>query len=373
MYMYLLDTSEDERRAAKEAFSQVFGPDSITGREVRVLEGQYGVGQLKGWYGQMINVITLPGVAATDIYEAKNRLWIGLERGDAQDGVEAELTTLGIPREAVIIQVIGSPVLDSHSLQDSFTEVEGGIQIQVSGRGRCSLGFITKRSGEMGFVTASHCTSQRGGGADLGVFYQPDTAGTAIGYETIDPSFFDNSEDSDCPVGRQCRYSDSAFIKLYHQTTGFDRGAIARPVCVNCSTNELNIDHSNPEFRVVDDTSVAFGSIDGETVHKVGRSTGWTSGTITNVCVNWDASNLDGITYLCQNMVNYDSAGGDSGGPVFKKVDSPSEGDVHLYGIHVGHHLFHTTTIKFFSQLNYITMELDVNGSWYSCDPSFSC
>ena len=69
------------------------------------------------------------------------------------------------------------------------------------------------------------------------------------------------------------------------------------------------------------------------TIHKVGRTTGWTSGTVTGTCVNVNVSGSN-IQQLCQTLVTNNSAAivgaGDSGSPTFKIT---SGDNVQLVGI----------------------------------------
>jgi hypothetical protein len=53
----------------------------------------------------------------------------------------------------------------------------------------------------------------------------------------------------------------------------------------------------------------------GQVVGKVGRTTGWTTGKVTNTCVNVE---IDDIVQLCQTIVAARAGGGDSGAPVFR-------------------------------------------------------
>ena len=54
----------------------------------------------------------------------------------------------------------------------------------------------------------------------------------------------------------------------------------------------------------------------GETVNKVGRTTGWSQGRVTSTCVNVNVSGSD-ITQLCQTAVSATVGAGDSGSDVF--------------------------------------------------------
>jgi hypothetical protein len=59
----------------------------------------------------------------------------------------------------------------------------------------------------------------------------------------------------------------------------------------------------------------------GQTVNKVGRTTGWTQGLVTNTCVNTGVSGSN-IVQLCQTFVSAGVGGGDSGSPVFRGTSS---------------------------------------------------
>src|SRR5262249_7909870 len=64
--------------------------------------------------------------------------------------------------------------------------------------------------------------------------------------------------------------------------------------------------------------------LSGETVFKVGRTTGWSDGEADDTCV--DISPVDhngndpGNTFLCQNRVKRHAVAGDSGSPVFQSI-----------------------------------------------------
>ncbi len=76
--------------------------------EVRALQGQYSWSQLTTWYdcywqqGRSVSDVTMG-----DVDEAKNRLTFGVMDEGQVALVEQELAALGIPREAVNIEVTG--------------------------------------------------------------------------------------------------------------------------------------------------------------------------------------------------------------------------------------------------------------------------
>jgi hypothetical protein len=56
--------------------------------------------------------------------------------------------------------------------------------------------------------------------------------------------------------------------------------------------------------------------VQGQEANKIGRTTGWTYGTVTETCVDVLASGTNHIR-LCQSIVDAGVNSGDSGSPVF--------------------------------------------------------
>ena len=79
------------------------------------------------------------------------------------------------------------------------------------------------------------------------------------------------------------------------------------------------------DFRITAEGSAVVGNV----VNKVGRTTGWSQGSVTNTCVNTNVSGTN-ITQICQNFVSATVGSGDSGSPVFQII---SGNDVRLVGI----------------------------------------
>ena len=69
----------------------------------------------------------------------------------------------------------------------------------------------------------------------------------------------------------------------------------------------------------------------GQTLDKVGRTTGWTVGTVMQTCIDTFVADTD-IALICQTRVLSGLGGGDSGSPVFES-QAPFTNDVTLYGI----------------------------------------
>jgi hypothetical protein len=194
------------------------------------------------------------------------------------------------------------------TLRDNVRPVEGGLQIRFTNY-LCSLGFVAVRDVVMGYVTASHCSTTQGS-ADSTKYYQPLNQNTDefIGTEIADPSFFRNG---DCPRGRKCRYSDANFSRG-DSNVGFSLGSIAKTNGVNTGSLETAGTFS---IGAKDSATV------NQTANKVGRTTGWTQGTVTNTCADTGVSGTN-IVLLCQDFVENKGttivSAGDSGSPVFR-------------------------------------------------------
>ena len=210
-------------------------------------------------------------------------------------------------------------VFATTTLQDYVRPLEGGLQISFVDGGLaylCTLGFNAVRDGVDGFVVNSHCTTDQFG-LDGTNHYQPwlSPSSNLVGNEIADPPSFR------CAPGRKCRYSDAA----YDQRAGDDQatlGSIARPSALG----SLEIAGS---FNVVGEA--AGNAAVGDTLNKVGRTTGWTQGPVTNSCVDTGVSGTN-ILLLCQDFVKANVGGGDSGSPVFG-IAPGANNDVILNGI----------------------------------------
>jgi len=280
---------------------------------VRLLPGRYTFRQLKEWHDQLFpHVFEIEGVTLTDIDEARNRLRIGVEDEAAAEAVIQTLGSLGVPREAILVEEV-EPILPMATLRDQVRPLIGGLQINFPGY-LCTLGFNAVRSGVAGFVTASHCTNVQGG-VESTPYWQPlEAADTFIGTEIADPLY---TWRVGCPRGRLCRYSDSAFAQLAPGVTA-SLGVLAK-------TDALGSLTLSGGFQI---TAEATRRLTGETLNKVGRTTGWSRGPITQTCVNVSVTGTR-IVLLCQDFVQATVAAGDSGSPVFKITD----GGVTLYGV----------------------------------------
>jgi hypothetical protein len=143
------------------------------------------------------------------------------------------------------------------------------------------------------------------------------------------------------------------------------RGFIARPTSVN--TGALTISHTTPRFRIVGETAFP---VVGETLNKVGRTTGWTRGPVSATCRNTNVLGTN-ITLLCQDFVDAGVSGGDRGSSGFRVTNSPAAGDVRLYGLLWGSS---GGTRFVFGALGSFNIQRSTElGPLTTCAPGFSC
>ena len=316
LQVYLTDITQ--AAAAEAAIANKFGRERIPPGGIKVLSGKYDFLQLKGWHDRHRFVtLALPGVISTGVSESENQLKIRVDSQASIAQVEQELSRLGVPREMVNI-VVSKPfeISSGHTLIDKQRPLLGGIQIQISSGG-CTLGFLAVRDGVAGFVTNSHCVGQ--GGLTGFAIHQPtfvDETTNLIGVEMVDPQWEEGGGlvAGQCPSGRRCRFSDSAFIRR-------DSGTGQTPAIWanfgSIALADLNSMAFNGSIVKIREERIApLSPLEGEHLEKVGRSTGRTGGEVIDTCEDVN-STVSNFTVLCQSRVEAAQALGDSGAPVF--------------------------------------------------------
>lgn len=238
------------------------------------------------------------------------QLVFGIDHPRAEAQIRAIMSRTGVSASAYRI-VAAEPIrFMNTTLRTEHRPTVGGIQIHWS-QYVCTLGFNVDHAGGRSFITNSHCTTNQGA-LDGTAYYQPVSSvnPTPIAFEAADPGY---GNLPGCSRGKKCRYSDAARA-LYEEGTASTRGGIAKTTGVN--SGSLTTDGS---FTITAQNNTAT-SYSG-TVHKVGRTTGWTSGNVTNTCATVNVSGSN-IQLLCQTLVQRSGTvivgGGDSGSPVFQ-------------------------------------------------------
>jgi hypothetical protein len=295
------------RGAAMQALNAELRQMGLSRGDVRVLPAAYRWTELSAWHEQGTGAaLAVDGVVWTDADESSNRVRIGVADLAAMAQVRGELARLGIPAGALLIER-ADPIENMVGLRDVVTPKMGGIQIHFPGF-LCTLGFNARDGTEASFITNSHCSGTQGG-VQSTPYWQPlqSVAGTQIATEVEDPAY---TSGGGCPAGRVCRRSDASRAQ-YINNTQFALGKIARTQ--NSKNGSLNI-VGDFTITAADDGTDNFPI--GITLNKVGRTTGWSSGKVTQTCVNTGVSGTN-IVQFCQTFVRAKVNSGDSGSPTF--------------------------------------------------------
>jgi hypothetical protein len=316
--MYLKDPGQ--RGNAERALLPYLSSHGVAATRVQVKPGRFSWDELENWQSRVsAEALKLPGAVFVDADEANNRVTIGVERGKGAQ-VRGALARLGLPAGAAVVQeteavtfaVAPKPKPTAKpgsgvSLQGRVRPLEGGIQINFPGF-LCTLGFSANDGSQRSFITNSHCTTNQGG-VDNTPYWQPlqSVDPTQIATEVEDPTY--TTTLPGCPAGRVCRRADASraayTAAIPASSVAFGKIAkTARP-----SKGSLSI---SGQFSITAEGE----AVVGQTVNKVGRTSGWSQGAVTNVCVNTNVSGSN-VTELCQDFVSASVGAGDSGSPVF--------------------------------------------------------
>lgn len=250
------------------------------------------------------------------------------------------------------VALVPPPTLN-HQTSDPLA---GGLEVHLvhpdGSTHACTLGFVARRNGQLGLVTASHCTSGTYGLDNNDVFQ---LFPREVGTESVDPYGYT------CGFFSECRGSDAAFfasgggvemaVGLIMRTTFPNGGGLSGGL------GSLEVDPQKPHFIVTaqENNDLVAGTV----VNKMGRTTGWTHGTIKQTCVD---HYLEGNHLIrCAYEASYVADHGDSGAPVWVADGFTCSRCVKLAGIHNGRATPGNDQARF-SKLARIKSDMD--GTW---------
>ncbi|WP_130403519.1 hypothetical protein [Micromonospora violae] len=344
------DVQDAFRRQPAAALALSEGATALAkpGTRVRTVEVSYTFAQLKKWQTVMDALLADGVVTFTDADERNNTVTVGVSDQGARADIVRYAKKAGVPSDALNVV---EATFGRQSLRDDHRPVSGGQQISyalpVIGdvgtiwyTASCTLGvtarIVNTSPAVPGYLTNSHCSTDYAE-TDYVYHWQPEipwgalwNTANRIGYEVLDPSLYTgNPYGSDalaCPSGYQCRLSDAAFGAFDGDYTSTPTGWIARP----STTGTINWNGSD-KYRIT-----ATGTPTGA-IRAVGRTSGMTTGTITQSCVRIsNIADMPNIGQNCQYLGTYSSQPGDSGGPVFRVTNSPLTNDVTFVGLNWG-------------------------------------
>lgn len=358
--------------AMRAALNAEFEALGRPGLPVRVVQAEYGFADLDRWVGLLTPALAGPGLVFTEIDERSNRIRIGIANAPAREAIEHALARAGVPRAAALIETTERPKLFfTGTLRSRISPLTAGSQItywtSYDQKSECTYGPNVLWQGARHMLVNSHCTPPQGGPTVGTSIWQPKVptweyqrGKYQVGEEIQDPDW--RTDIYGCISGYVCRYSDAALIRFRYADRDWDLGGVMRtrqPATLPTIYGTLDLDFSNWSFEM---TGIAADLFVGDVINKVGRTTGWTVGTLESACRNIFFE-LNHRGYLCSGVVKAGAGEGDSGSPVFWTTSS---GQHRLAGM-----LFGGLTnggdgrsgdTYYFSNWRYIDYELGVPG-----------
>jgi hypothetical protein len=305
-----------------------------TARRIVSQQVDYSFSQLADWRNRLIPVISqITGFVALDLDERRNLIWLGVRPADEQAAratLAAKLPEIGVPSQAVEVSPSEAGTARAGtSLNERHRPLFGGIRIETSSSA-CTLGVTAAHwpgvpyQYRVGFITASHC-SDRLWYPDNTQFDQHEyltTYDNYVGTEYLDPDA--DSCGNIWAWYSDCRQSDANFVST-KDIAEIRLGKIAKTT-ERCSGNWYCTPNlASDTLQIVADAVDLYA---GFTIDKMGITSGWTTGEITNTCVeHLFAGGLLQCAYYATTFID----SGDSGGPFFDYY--PARGnDVYIAG-----------------------------------------
>lgn len=292
-------------------------------KTVRMSPAVYTLSQLVAWQEALFPVLVkTPEFQLIGANVKLNRLAIGLTDKAAEHTVLDIIRQVGIPLEAVTIEIEGQHVPLS-GLRGTWRPTFGGVQLMPDASGGevgvCSLGFnVTTPNGDKYALTAAHCVVEWDyATGHLGdEWWQPGSLPqNKIGTVQMNPAW--TSTDTRCvSTASLCTLADVAGIR-YLDPAAFAKSVARTTCCIGPYNGEgsLTVVGQWPVTAIVS-PSLAQGAY----VEKLGRTTGWTKGQVDLACAHlvFQLGSVGPYTVICTTRVSGSWADrGDSGGPEY--------------------------------------------------------
>lgn len=306
--------------AARGAVQRELARLRRSGVEVRVRPARFRFADLDRWLHAARPALPTRDLVFTEIDERTNRIRVAVADESARPRAEQALASAGAPAEAAVV-VVERRAEGYASLLDRTRPYRAGTEIEGNwgtGKSVCTYGWNVLYNGVPYMIVNSHCTKNFGGPYVETEVYQDHVVSSLlkplyyVGKEYQDPNF--RTDLYGCYAALGCRFADAALVRITNNNYAYDLGGVARtvgPTSLPSYYGSLTIDDNNPRFGMAGTLSDLFV---GDVVNKVGRTTGWTTGTVVATCRDVYYGDRG---YLCSGSVNGPAGRGDSGSPVF--------------------------------------------------------
>ena len=209
------------------------------------------------------------------------------------------------------------------SVREYYRPVFGGLQLvnEEGGPvlwGVCTLGWnvVNASTLEEGFLTAGHCLNPPlpvSTGLLGARFTNNDPSRGTLGTVRLNAPWQDYSLDPQCAGYSLCTAADVIWIK--HDYPQNSRHTVARTAYAGVGDGAGSISITGTFYPGAASYTIATGGLP---ANKVGRLTGWTSGSIVQTCVAVTSENDGQVSMVsCSHKAMMRVGQGDSGGPVF--------------------------------------------------------
>lgn len=317
--------SQLEGESARSAVRLVLDSIGQVGRKFEFASGKYDFIQFRIWEKRLSKLNRDVGMISMGLQQKNQRLWIQVTSEDGKRKLLNSLESLHIPQEAVNVEV-REQLIPYQTTISKIRPIRAGSQLTIrygpsSGSTNvCTSGFNVMHSVQVYVLTVAHCVVGSpypfGGYAADQRYNQPVEAPfNANRFARVTHNPASSSSLPGCWPGDVCRYSDAAAAIITSPIGDFDLFGMIRTTnreLVPGVAGSLNINTSSPRIPVVG----TFVYSEGDTIDKIGKSTGWTAGEVIAECVYAYIAKDNGGR-LCSGAVSAGSGPGDSGAPVF--------------------------------------------------------
>jgi hypothetical protein len=326
--------------AGRAELRDLSGSVSSRDRELELREGRYSFSELVAMQRATMEALGGDGILAVDADESLNRVRVAIADIADRQRMMTVMLSAGIPSDAMEIQQ-GSRAVASANLRERVRPVGGGLQIRNQwGTGLCSMGFLVDVQfyGQRSFLTAAHCQPQTAATLGLGAtgtsIYQSNVGPfDLVGAVQVNPAF--NKTGAECLGNTLCTLADAMLVLTSGGST-FPKRVIGHSVFgANNSPGSVGINSAWNTFV----PGVAFV---GQSIDKVGRTSGGTTGTVDATCESvsvHESYSIGGLTVhvyytvtCASKVIDASVGGGDSGSPVFNRPTAVGQPSV-AYGI----------------------------------------
>jgi hypothetical protein len=333
------DANTDAGKAsARTSISNLLASGNRPQMPIEFRVAKHSLREMRAWEHDLKKFYRQAGVRTAQVDERNNRFEITVANATSEAAVRAAAATVGIPADILAVRTGGPAVVPFVDLNDRVRPAGGGLRIlsEFTQSGvpyslGCTYGFnaqVDDGSGTRYMITNAHCVEAPntfGGWVNAPVYQPNNSFNTVVGQVSNNPAAAPNN--TGCAPGDVCRESDAVLVRTNSSlfpASSWDIGGIHRTTSRGVGPNSGGSTTISGRIAIANASTIFFA---GDTLDKIGSTTGWTAGVVTGTCVYHSDS---GGGRMCNGVVAAGANHGDSGSPVFWK---DPQGSYHLIGL----------------------------------------